>query len=57
MALNGRTVVAYTEPRNVKRSARRAGRVLRAEGGAIALQAHDPKSTFYFKDIKIRKLD
>jgi hypothetical protein len=57
VALNGRTVVAYTEPRNVKRSARRAGRVLRAEGGAIALQAHDPKSTFYFKDIKIRKLD
>jgi hypothetical protein len=31
-------------------------RRLDPEGGAIALQAHDPGSVFYFKDIKIRKL-
>jgi hypothetical protein len=26
------------------------------DGGAIALQAHDDKSTFYFKTIRIRRL-
>ena len=56
VAINGRTVVKYTEPKDPERSAKRSGRVLRAEGGAIALQAHDPKSTFYFKEIKIKKL-
>ncbi len=56
VALNRRTVVDYTEPKDVKRPGKRAGRVLRAEGGAIALQAHDPKSTFYFKKIRIRRL-
>jgi hypothetical protein len=49
-------VVDYTEPPNPQRSPQRVGRVLRAGGGAIALQAHDDKSTFYFKSIRIRKL-
>jgi len=54
--LNDAGVVDYTEPENVERSPQRVGRVLRAEGGAIALQAHDDKSTFYFKSIRIRRL-
>ncbi len=56
--VNGRTTVDYTEPPGVvaQRSPERKGRVLRAEGGAIALQAHDDKSTFYFKSIRVRAL-
>ena len=54
--LNDRLVVDYTEPPSVQRPPERAGRLLRAEGGAIALQAHDPKSVFYFKDIRIKRL-
>jgi len=56
--INGKTMVDYTEPPGVlaQRSAARKGRVLRAEGGAIALQAHDDKSTFYFKSIRVRPL-
>jgi hypothetical protein len=54
--LNDTSVVDYTEPENVQRSPQRVGRVLRAEGGTIAVQAHDDKSTFYFKSIRIRRL-
>lgn len=54
--LNSQQVVDYTEPENVQRPADRAGRKLNPEGGAIALQAHDPKSVFYFKDIRIKRL-
>jgi len=54
--LNDTRVVDYTEPENVRRPAHRVGRVIRAGGGAIALQAHDDKSTFYFKTIRIRRL-
>lgn len=56
--INGKTVVDYTEPPGVvaQRSNERKGRVLRREGGAIALQAHDDKSTFYFKSIRVREL-
>ena len=54
--LNDKTVVDYTEPENVVRPADRAGRKLNPEGGAIALQAHDPGSVFYFKSVRIRPL-
>lgn len=56
--INGRTTVDYTEPPGVvaQRSAERKGRVLRPNGGAIALQAHDDKSTFYFKSVRVRPL-
>jgi Domain of Unknown Function (DUF1080) len=54
--LNGEVVVDYTEPEQVVRPPERAGRKLNPAGGAIALQAHDPGSTFYFKDIRIRPL-
>lgn len=49
-------VIDYTEPDNVERPAARKGRVLRPEGGAIALQGHDPGSVFYFRNIKLRPL-
>ena len=56
--INGKTIVDYTEPPGVvaQRSPARKGRVLRPDGGAIALQAHDDKSTFYFKSIRVRPL-
>jgi hypothetical protein len=54
--LNDRTVVDYTEPENVERPPARAGRRLDPQGGWIALQGHDPKSVFYFKEIRIRRL-
>jgi hypothetical protein len=54
--VNDRQVVDYTEPDNVQRAANRAGRRIDPNGGMIALQGHDPKSTFYFKDIRIRRL-
>jgi hypothetical protein len=56
--INGKTTVDYTEPPGVvaQRSPQRKGRVLRPDGGAIALQAHDDKSTFYFKTVRVRPL-
>ncbi len=54
--LNGETVVEYTEPPNPERPPNRAGRLLDPHGGAIALQAHDPDSIFYLKDIRIKVL-
>ncbi|MEM9015790.1 MAG: DUF1080 domain-containing protein [Verrucomicrobiota bacterium] len=57
--LNDAEVIDYTEPENVleTRSEKRKGRVLREEGGAIALQAHDEESVFYFRSVRIRRLD
>lgn len=54
--LNDKKVIDYTEPENVQRPPDRAGRVLNPNGGAIALQAHDPGSIFYFKQIRLRHL-
>ncbi|GAB5405726.1 MAG: DUF1080 domain-containing protein [Aureliella sp.] len=54
IAINDKVVVNYTEPENPIREVSRKGRVLKSKGGAIALQAHDPGSIFYFKDIRIR---
>ena len=54
--LDGKKVIDYTEPADVKRPKGREGRVFSAEGGAIALQAHDPKSVWYFKDIRLKRL-
>ena len=57
ISVNDKQVVDYTEPPNAERPPERAGRLLNTEGGGIALQAHDPGSTFYFKDIRARKLE
>ena len=53
---DGKQVVDYTEPKNIERPKNRAGRFLNPEGGYIAIQAHDTKSVWYFKTIKIRVL-
>ena len=50
-------VVDYLEPENPARKPNRKGRLLNLNGGAIALQAHDPDSIWYFKEIRIRDLD
>ena len=34
----------------------RAGRLFANDGGAIALQAHDAGSIWYFKDIRVKRL-
>jgi hypothetical protein len=52
--IDGRQVIDYTEPENVQRPPGRADRKLDPNGGAIALQAHDPGSTFYFRSVRIR---
>ncbi len=54
--INDTQTVDYTEPEKPVRTKDRVGRLLRAEGGAIALQAHDDASTFYFREIRIRRL-
>tara|TARA_R110000850_G_scaffold24090_1_gene70903 strand:- start:207 stop:863 length:657 start_codon:yes stop_codon:yes gene_type:complete len=56
--LNDKQTIDYTEPPNVaeQRSLKRKGRILREDGGAIALQAHDENSVFYFKSVRIRSL-
>jgi len=55
-AINGQQVLDYTEPENVQRPPQRAGRLFDPAGGAIALQAHDPNSVWYFKDIRLKRL-
>lgn len=52
--INDKTVVDYTEPDNVKRTGGEAGRVI--SSGTFALQAHDPKSKVYFKNIMVKTL-
>ena len=53
--LNGKKVVDYTEPENVQRPPSRSGRLIAPEGGALAIQAHDPGSVYYFKELQIRE--
>ena len=52
--VNDKTVVDYTEPENVARS---AGDSLRKiSNGTFALQGHDPKSIVYYKNIMVKIL-
>ena len=51
--IDGKTVVDYTEPEDVNFPGQPG---LRLSSGTFALQAHDPKSLIYFKDIKVRVL-
>ncbi len=46
--IDGKQIVDYTEPENVVRPAARRGRLFSADGGGIALQAHDRNSVWYF---------
>ncbi len=54
--VEGKTVVDYTEPENPERPPTRKLRVLDPKGGAIAIQAHDSNSTWYFREISIKTL-
>jgi hypothetical protein len=56
MKLNGEQVVDYIEPDDLQRPPKRSGRRIDPNGGAIALQAHDPSSVYFFKEIRIREL-
>ncbi len=56
VSVAGKVVVDYTEPSNPERTESRKLRVLDPHGGALAIQAHDAASTWYFKEIKIRRL-
>jgi hypothetical protein len=48
--IDGKKVMDYVEPKD------KEGTVKLSEG-TFALQAHDPGSTVYFKDIKVKRLD
>ncbi len=52
--VNDKTVVEYTEPEDVKRSANDAQRVI--SNGTFALQGHDPNSIVHFKNILVKPL-
>jgi hypothetical protein len=56
VTLDGKEVLDYTEPPDVERPKGREGRKFSPDGGAIALQGHDPKSVWYFKDIRVKRL-
>jgi len=52
--VDDKTVVEYTEPEGT-----RAGKdfTRKLDKGTFALQAHDPGSTVYFKNIRVKRLD
>lgn len=50
--VNGKTLVDYTEPDDVKRPPDMAGRVL--SSGTFALQGHDPKSRVLYRNIMVK---
>lgn len=52
--INGKTTVDYTEPENPPHLAEMPGRKLGS--GTFALQAHDPNSVVYYKDIYVKPL-
>ncbi|MFT3703933.1 MAG: DUF1080 domain-containing protein [Agriterribacter sp.] len=52
--INDKTVVDYVEPDNIEKE---RGNSLRKIGsGTFALQAHDPKSTVFYKNIMVKPL-
>lgn len=54
LKVNDTVTVDYTEPENPERPEGREGRVL--SSGTFALQAHDPGSIAYFKNIQVKVL-
>jgi hypothetical protein len=54
ISVNDKTVVDYTEPEDVKRSANDAQRVI--SSGTFALQGHDPNSIVHYRNIRVREL-
>lgn len=54
--VNDKQTVDYTEKDGDPRPKGFEGRRLSPNGGSIALQAHDPDSVYYFKEIRLRRL-
>lgn len=55
IAINGKTVVEYTEKEGDERRSDMKGRWLK-DGGTFAFQAHDPGCEVYYKDIQVKPL-
>lgn len=55
LKVNGGTLVDYTEPEDAKPESDKFERVL--DEGTFALQAHDPESVVYFRNLRVKKLD
>ena len=52
--INGQTIIDYTEPEGAAAPEGHPGRLI--SSGTFALQAHDPKSIVFFKDIMVKPL-
>ncbi|MFT4550490.1 MAG: hypothetical protein ACI8XO_001772 [Verrucomicrobiales bacterium] len=52
--INDKVITDYTEPENPEHLAKMSGRKIGS--GTIGLQAHDPKSVVFFKDLKLKIL-
>ena len=52
--INGKELVNYTQPQDPEHLESMPGRIL--DSGTFALQAHDPGSVVFFKDILVRPL-
>jgi hypothetical protein len=55
LILNGKTLVDYTEPEDKPAHSKDFER--RLGEGTFALQAHDPQSLVYFRNLKVKRLD
>ena len=53
--INGKTVVDYTEPAGKEAFSKDFER--RLGSGTFALQAHDPQSVVYYRNIRVKRLD
>ncbi len=55
LKVNGKTMVDYTEPANQTSASEKFER--RLGEGTFALQAHDPNSKVYFRNLRVKPLD
>ena len=55
LKVNGKTMVDHTEPENKQAFSKAFER--RLGEGTFALQAHDPDSKVYFRNLRVKKLD
>ncbi len=54
LKVNGKTMVDYTEPQGKESSEPGFDRLIGE--GTFALQAHDPESKVYFRNLKVKRL-
>lgn len=55
--VNGKTVVDWTQPADFRPPKNPTWSDRRLSAGTFALQAHDPKSVVYYKNIRVKPLD